>query len=402
MLSDSVLSVEGVSKSFTLYPSPSARLWQHLGLSPTGIRTFNALTEVSFQLAKGEILGVVGRNGAGKSTLLQLVCGILQPSTGKVTCSGRIAALLELGTGFNPEFTGKENVYLNASVLGLSKAEIDEKYDEIVAFAELAPFMDQAVKTYSSGMLVRLGFAVATSVQPDLLIVDEALSVGDGVFAKRSFDRIMALREQGTSILFCSHSLFQIESLCTQAIWLEKGKVMAQGKAADVVYAYQQFLDCANPLVSNEAGLVHHQSPTGHARLTQIDVKLDDQTGQHLTGISGQSCLTIRVGFASDPLLACPTAAITFSTTDGRIISSSASWQDGACLSRDDKGQGVFTLTYDRLPLLKGHYQLGVYLFCDRGLHTYDWADPVAQFTLTQTGTEQGIVMLPHQWHTNT
>lgn len=399
MSSDWVLSVERVSKSFTLYPSASARLWQALGFSSSGIRQFNALSEVSFNLAKGEILGVVGRNGAGKSTLLQLVCGILQPSEGQVCCNGRIAALLELGTGFNPEFTGRENVYLNASVLGLSKSEIDAQFDDIVAFAELAAFIDQPVKTYSSGMLVRLGFAVATSVQPDLLIVDEALSVGDGVFAKRSFDRIMALREQGTSILFCSHSLFQIESLCSQAIWLEKGQVMAQGKAADVVYAYQQFLDQQSWALPDEASLVHHQSPTGHARLTRISVSLDEQTGKHLTGVSGQSCLAIQVAFASDPALPDPTLAVTISTTDGRIISSSASWQDGIRLIRDEHGAGFAEIRYTQLPLLKGHYQLGVYLFCDKGLHTYDWADPVAQFTLSQQGTEQGIVCLPHQWN---
>ena len=212
------LVVSNLCKSFTLYAKPIDRLWQALGKHSANTRHFHALTDISFSLAKGEVVGVVGRNGAGKSTLLQLICGTLNPSSGSVKVNGRIAALRELGSGFNPEFTGRDNVFMNAAVLGLSRTEIEAKYDDIVDFAELAAFMDQPVKTYSSGMLVRLAFAVATSVEPDILIIDEALSVGDGVFARKSFDRIMQLRDAGTSILFCSHSLYQVEALYNKAI----------------------------------------------------------------------------------------------------------------------------------------------------------------------------------------
>ena len=206
-----------LGKTFELYTRPVDRLWQLLwGRRRRFSKPFVALNDVSFSLKRGEVLGLVGRNGAGKSTLLQLICGTLQPTAGEVAVNGRVAALLELGAGFNPEFTGRENVFLNAAVMGLSTAEIDARYDEIVSFSGIGDFINQPVKTYSSGMYMRLAFAVATAVDPDILVIDEALSVGDGAFARKSFDRIMALRERGATILFCSHSMYQIEAIC---IW---------------------------------------------------------------------------------------------------------------------------------------------------------------------------------------
>jgi len=194
-------------------------------------------------LKRGEVLGVVGVNGAGKSSLLQLICGVLQPSEGLVQVQGRIAALLELGAGFNPDFTGRENIELNATLLGLSPAEIRQKTPAIIEFSGIGDFIDQAVKTYSSGMYVRLAFAIATSVEPDILVIDEALSVGDGAFARKSFDRIMDLKDQGVTILFCSHNIYQVEALCERAIWLDRGEVKASGPAGDECLQYNQFLD---------------------------------------------------------------------------------------------------------------------------------------------------------------
>ncbi|MFZ4704170.1 MAG: ABC transporter ATP-binding protein, partial [Candidatus Methylumidiphilus sp.] len=212
---DFAIRAEGLSKCYTLYDHPADRLKQMLMRGRRQYyREFWALRETSFELAKGQVLGLVGRNGAGKSTLLQLVCGTLAPSGGSLDVRGRVSALLELGAGFNPEFTGRENVYVSAAILGLSKAEINLRYDEIVEFSGIAEFIDQPVKTYSSGMFMRLAFAVATSVDPDILIIDEALSVGDGEFARKSFDRIIAMKETGKTILFCSHSMYHIESIC--------------------------------------------------------------------------------------------------------------------------------------------------------------------------------------------
>lgn len=186
-----------------------------------------ALEPVSIEIKKGEVLGVIGTNGSGKSTLMQLICGVLEPSSGRVQTNGRIAALLELGAGFNPDFTGRENIFLNAAILGLSHQESNKKIDEIIKFSGVEKFIDQPVKTYSSGMYVRLAFSVATSVDPDILVIDEALSVGDGAFARKSFDRIMSLKQKGCTIVFCSHSIYQVEALCQRVLWLDKGKLQA-------------------------------------------------------------------------------------------------------------------------------------------------------------------------------
>ncbi|WP_235557276.1 ABC transporter ATP-binding protein [Methyloglobulus morosus] len=203
-------------------------------------RGFWALNNVSFEIKKGETVGIIGRNGSGKSTLLQLICGTLNPTSGSVQTNGRIAALLELGSGFNPEFTGRENIYLNASVLGLSKKEIDDRFDDIVAFADVGDFIEQPVKTYSSGMVVRVAFAVIAHVDADILVIDEALSVGDAVFQQKCMRFLRKFMEQGT-VLFVSHDSGSIVNLCQHAIWLNKGTVSKAGITKQVVEAYTQF-----------------------------------------------------------------------------------------------------------------------------------------------------------------
>ncbi len=261
MSDDIVISVENVSKAYRIWNDPGARLKSPLvdgaaSLLPAAssarnrlhtkaasyYRDFYALKDISFQVRKGEGVGIIGRNGSGKSTLLQIIAGTLQPTTGSVHVRGRVAALLELGSGFNPEFTGRENVYLNAAVLGLTKFETDARFDSIATFADIGDFLDQPVKTYSSGMMMRLAFAVQTAVEPDILIVDEALSVGDAPFQAKCFARIRALQESGCSTLFVSHDIGTIRAFCTQAVWLRNGLAAAQGASNTVCGAYQN--DC--------------------------------------------------------------------------------------------------------------------------------------------------------------
>jgi len=237
----------GVSKCYHLYERPSDRLKQFfqprlarlIGAEPRGYgREFWALRDVSFEVQVGETVGIIGRNGAGKSTLLQLLCGTLQPTTGSVRISGRVAALLELGAGFNPDFTGRENVYLNGQLLGLGHDDIDRCFDEIAAFADIGDFIDQPVKTYSSGMYVRLAFAVSASVSPEVLIVDEALSVGDFAFNLKCVKRIEQLRANGCSIVFVSHDIGLVQKLCERVLYLEKGRAVCFAKAADASSRY--------------------------------------------------------------------------------------------------------------------------------------------------------------------
>ncbi|MBK9237101.1 MAG: ABC transporter ATP-binding protein [Rhodoferax sp.] len=239
MSSEYAVQARGLGKCYSLFDRPGDRLKQLLwGRWHRYDRDFWALRDVSFDIRRGEVVGIVGRNGAGKSTLLQMVCGTLSPTNGTLTVEGRVAALLELGAGFNPDFTGLENVYMNAAILGLSRKQVDDKLDDILSFADIGDFIHQPVKTYSSGMFMRLAFSVATSVEPDILVIDEALSVGDGAFARKSFDRIMRLKDAGKTILFCSHSMYQVEALCSRALWIEAGAVRMIGSAAEVTSAY--------------------------------------------------------------------------------------------------------------------------------------------------------------------
>lgn len=247
MTTDIAIRVQNLSKCYQIYDNPGDRLKQFIvprlkrlfGLPHTPYyREFWALKDISFEVKRGETVGIVGRNGSGKSTLLQIICGTLTPTAGEVQTNGRVAALLELGAGFNPEFTGRENVYLNAAVLGLSQEEIDARFDAIAAFADIGEFIDQPVKTYSSGMGVRLAFAVQSQIDPDILIVDEALSVGDAKFQAKCFDRLRQLKENGTSILLVTHSSEQIVSHCSSAILLNKGNQLESGEPKHVVNCY--------------------------------------------------------------------------------------------------------------------------------------------------------------------
>jgi lipopolysaccharide transport system ATP-binding protein len=251
MSNDIAISVKNLSKCYEIYSSPSSRLKQFIvprlkqllgKKSVDYYREFWALKDISFEVKRGETVGIIGSNGSGKSTLLQMICGTLTPTTGIVQTYGRVAALLELGAGFNPEFTGRENVYLNATVLGLSIEEIDARFHAIAAFADIGEFIDQPIKTYSSGMSVRLAFAVQSQIDPDIFIVDEALSVGDAKFQAKCFDRLRQLKENGTCILLVTHSSEQIVTHCTSAILLSKGVQLEAGKPKDVVNRYLDLL----------------------------------------------------------------------------------------------------------------------------------------------------------------
>ena len=235
------IQTQELSKCYRVFSSPRARLAQGLWRGKrTFFEPFWALKNVSFQLEAGKTMGVVGRNGSGKSTLLQLLCGTLTPSSGKISIKGRVAALLELGSGFNPEFTGMENIYLNAALLGLNQQETDDSLDSILAFADIGDFVHQPVKTYSSGMALRLAFAVQANIQPDVLVVDEALAVGDEFFQRKCFKHLEKLKSNGTSILLVTHNCGQILQHCDQAMLLNKGQLEFLGRPKSITTIYQR------------------------------------------------------------------------------------------------------------------------------------------------------------------
>ncbi|TBR58583.1 ABC transporter ATP-binding protein [Mastigocladus laminosus UU774] len=236
------ISLKNISKCYKCYARPVDRLKEILLPGNSHAQEFWALRNINLEVFKGETLGIIGQNGSGKSTLLQIIARTLTPTTGDVLVNGRVSALLELGSGFNPEFTGRQNVFFNGQILGLSREEIEAKFDDIAAFAEIGDFMDETVKTYSSGMFVRLAFAVAINVNPEILIVDESLAVGDGIFVHRCMAKIKDFQDTGGTILFVSHDIGAISRLCSEAIWINSGEIVDTGKPAEVCKHYQAWI----------------------------------------------------------------------------------------------------------------------------------------------------------------
>jgi lipopolysaccharide transport system ATP-binding protein len=405
MCSDWAIRAQGLGKCYSLFTRPLDRLKLALrGRPRSADQMFWALQEVDFEIPRGEVFGIVGRNGAGKSTLLQLISGILQPSTGSVAVQGRVAALLELGSGFNPEFTGRENVFMNGAILGLHREEVEARLDDILAFADIGRFIDQPVKTYSSGMFMRLAFSIATSVDPAILIIDEALSVGDGAFARKSFDRIMQLKEAGKTVLMCSHSMYHVEAVCNRVLWLEGGRVRQLGSPATVLPAYSLSLEAPpapgqDKAVAADTASAPVPAPQGSARLVSITALVDGVERQPLRLQSGKSSLTLRIAYASDPQLPAPGIGIGIDSAAGTVVATANSYNDGFQTRRDVRGHGVAEITFPGLSLLRGHYRISIFLTCERVLHVYEQAVGAIAFDVEQTWLEPGLVTLPHTWH---
>lgn len=411
------LELNNIGRIYRIYKRPVDRLLQALPFFKVNCRVFEALQPLNLTVKKGEVIGLLGRNGAGKSTLLQLICGTLPPSSGSVMAYGRIAALLELGSGFNPEFTGRENIFLNGAILGLSEADLNARLDEIIEFSGIGTAVDQPVKTYSSGMFVRLAFSVAVCVDPDILVIDEALSVGDGAFARKSFERIMSMKEQGCTILFCSHNLYQVEAICSRAIWLHEGKVVSEGMPAEVIRRYENYLYAsmedstavAPELTAGQQRASAAESAAGamqdlgNPRITQLQVFIDDQLAsmtQAQTAYTSKSTLKVVCAWQGSLNLPPPSFAITLHSADGRIAASMGSHIDKKVLQVNARGEGEVVLELPQLALLKGEFWLEAYLLCEQGIMFYDQIIPAARFSVASPDNplEQGIYHAERIW----
>jgi len=287
--------VQNVSKLYRLYRRPADRLREMWPRSRVRHTDFWALRDIGFEVEKGETLGLVGPNGCGKSTLLQIVCGILQPTSGRVVTRGRIAALLELGAGFNPEFTGRENVYLNGEIMGLSRAEIDKAMPSIESFAEIGEFIGRPVKEYSSGMYVRLAFSTAIHVDPEILIVDEALAVGDAVFANRCVRKFQELRERKITVLFVSHDLGLVKQLSDRAILLLNGRIAAEGAPNDVINRYIGLVLAKEESKTRKDDRIHASFRHGDGSSEVLSVEILNASGEAVTAVAGGEAITVRV-----------------------------------------------------------------------------------------------------------
>ena len=393
------ISVKNISKCFEMYAKPVHRLFQTFFMGHKQFyKEFWALRDISFEVRKGECVGIVGRNGAGKSTLLQIITGTLAPTTGEVHVDGRVAALLELGSGFNPEFTGRENVYLNASILGLSRAEIDARFDDILAFADIGEFIDQPVKTYSSGMFVRLAFAVQVATEPDILIVDEALSVGDLAYQNKCIRRIHELQEAGTTIFFCSHDISTVQRICSSAIWIDGGRIREQGDPVEVCTDYSVSLTGGTPRMATPSspapGVVETQQRTGYAHFTLLEVDRKSY--------APRQPMEIRYEFEAEQPLKPSCFGLSIYNQENVWLIGQCSNDDHCALVPLQPGERhAGTIRIPELRLAAGDYTL--YL----GIHSQDYLDyyvlnstPV-KFSVRNVNPTWGCLTIPIDWNTD-
>lgn len=388
---------EGAGKCYHIYPSQRARLTELLSFG-TARRHHElwAVKGLDLRLAPGDVLGVVGGNGAGKSTLLKLVTGTTAPTEGRLEVTGRIGALLELGVGFHPEFTGRDNARLSASLMGLSPEEIADKEPAIHAFSELGEFLDQPVKFYSSGMVVRLGFSIAAAIDPDVLVIDEALSVGDQYFQKKSYDRILRFRDAGKTILFCSHSLYHVHRLCPQCAWLDGGRVRMLGRTDEVVLAYGCFqreeaarrIGGAASDDPSAATAAEERHPLG--RLTAARLL---QGGRATDTVESGGPLTVEVEFVTPAESKGVHVGVEIDRSDGLNVCGFSTLRAG---QPPMTGRGAAACEIERLPLLAGRYAVTVYLLDDAAGCVYDHR--VLHMAVTSDVLSLAVVDLPHTW----
>jgi ABC-2 type transport system ATP-binding protein/lipopolysaccharide transport system ATP-binding protein len=384
--------VDRVSRRFRVHAGTQRTLKDvFVARGRTNVREVLALDDVSLQVERGEAVGLVGRNGSGKSTLLRLVSGIIKPTSGRIEASGRIASLLELGAGFHPDFTGRENVYLNGSIHGLSRARVREAMDEIVAFAELERFIDLPVRTYSSGMYMRLGFAVAAHIQADVLLLDEVFAVGDEQFQRKCFGKIAEFKNRGGTIVFVSHDAQAVERLCERAVLLANGRVAFDGSTAEAIAEYRRLLAAdANP-EELEAGL--REWGSGEARIVSAQL-LDDDGDERVQFAAGEP-LTVRLVVAAEADVAPPRVSLELRDDGGLVLGSSAA--ETASLGWGP-GEHELRFRVDRLPLADGRFHLRLALLDGSGGRLLHTLDDALRFFVFPTGDATGAVLLDGRW----
>jgi ABC-type polysaccharide/polyol phosphate transport system ATPase subunit len=390
------ISVEQATRIFRVYAQPVRTLKEML-LTRSRQKPMDvvALQEVSVEIQPGEAVGLIGRNGSGKTTLLRLLAGIIKPSSGRVESGGRVASLLELGAGFQPEFTGRENVYLNGSIYGLKRSYINEQMDEIIAFAELERAIDLPVRTYSSGMYMRLGFAVAAHLSADILLLDEVFAVGDEAFQQKCFGKIFEFKRRGGTIVFVSHDAAAVEKLCERAVLLVDGQVEYDGPAHDAVSRYHRLLSLERDPAERKAGLSEWGS--GEARIAEVELLAADGT-ERRQFLAGEP-LTLRVRIETDRELPPPRLTYELRTETGLLLA--AGVQDAGELGWDDApGERTLRFDVDRLPLTDGRFQLRFGLSDQTGDHLYHWLDDAYRFLVYPDGRERGLLRLEGSWST--
>jgi len=390
---DIALSVDGVSKTFRVHQERANSLKQFIA---TGGRNrfddFYALRDVSLDVRTGEALGIIGHNGSGKSTLLKCMAQILTPNEGKIHVNKRMAALLELGAGFHPELSGRDNVFLNAAILGMARREIDQRFDEIVSFSGLDDFIDSPVKTYSSGMYVRLAFAVAINVDPELLLIDEILAVGDVTFQQKCMEKFVELREQNRTLVLVTHDTGSVRHFCDRAIWLDHGTIKADGKPADVIDEYTETMLGAEETV--EGGAVRRGS--GEIWVDRVELIVD---GSPVDSVHNGDTVTFRLHFDTSKEIPGPVFAIKLASFGGATVTAPSS-RDVDEVPATVNGKNTVDITIPDLPLLPGPFVLHTEVTGWRRQHVFDHLQNARSFDVFGGRSDEvdGLVTLNPTW----
>lgn len=418
-MSTPAISIRGLSKSYRLFGRrsqlqtlKSALLRRDLKPDPEA--SVQALRGLTFDVARGEAFGVIGRNGSGKSTLLKIVSGILKPTEGLVSVNGRVSALIELGAGFHPEISGRENVYINGIMLGLTRKEIERRFDRIVEFSGIGDFLDQPVKTYSSGMYVRLGFAVAVHVDPEILLVDEVLSVGDEEFSQKCIAKIQELKARGATLVFVTHQLPLVKELCDRAVWIEKGAMAAIGDPARVIDAYLQEVAGHHQVAPGDVPLSRSESEVpvpreepaekdpleeerwGSGEVLITDVTLRDDRGRQLVALGGRNPVTIRMDVTAKERQSDFVFGVGIYHADGTCVYGTNTeiegWKPEAL-----EGDGVVEFAMPALDLVAGTYRLDVAVHTRNG-RAFDYRRGAIRFVVGSGVHDVGVYRPPHEW----
>ncbi len=383
------VEVNDVSKMFKLYHENVRSLKEKvLFFNKRGYEEFWALKDIDIQVEEGETLGIIGANGSGKSTLLKCITRILYPTTGRVITNGSIAALLELGAGFQPDLTGRENIYLNASILGFSKKEVDKRFDEIVAFAEMERFIDNHVRNYSSGMYVRLGFAVAINVDPDILLIDEVLAVGDEAFQRKCMERIEDIQEEGKTIIFVTHAVEITREICSKVVMLDSGRIVKEGKPREVVNFYHQQME------SDET----ERSERGNRKMEVLGVALLNDSDEGVNDFNTGEDMKIRVAYRANEPVEDPVFGFSIDDYRGFTAYGTNTRLKGLDLGTVE-GEGFVQFDLKSLPMLEGRYLVSVAIHSRDESIVYHWLDRYFSFDMHSDINDAGLLYIPNDVH---
>jgi ABC-type polysaccharide/polyol phosphate transport system ATPase subunit len=388
------IRVDHASRHFRVYPQP-VRTLKEVVLARNGAKATDvrAVVDVSLSVDPGEAVGLIGRNGSGKTTLLSLIAGIIKPTSGRAEAGGRVASLLALGAGFHPDFTGRENVYLNGSIYGLKRAQIRGLMDEIAAFAELERFIDLPVRTYSSGMYMRLGFAVAAHIQADVLLLDEVFAVGDEEFQRKCFGKIYEFKQRGGTIVFVSHDAASVERLCERAVLLRDGRVELDGSTQEAIARYHKLLADERDPEESAAGLREYGS--GEVRI--VEARLLGPEGEERLQLAAGEPLTVELRIAAREAVPAPVVSLELRDEAGLLLASAR--QDTAELGWEEApGERVLRFAVERPPLADGRFRLRFELGDRTGRHLYHWLDDGVRFVVYPGETVRGPVLLTGSW----